>query len=174
MTLHKFFHCQNPLLQHPLPSSVDSCNDPGHSHHTKDIVSSFGCSCFKPFFLCKSLIRKAVGEEVIGRPSLLRSAVFFRDIRNKINSLDKSFLTWHGVKYKNLIQASSIYIQLHPLWFVRLKLERRLRYSWLSMPVWGMQTHMNLHDSILVKGNWFQILYISGFNCQIEKTRKLV
>ena len=71
-----FFNYQNPDTQHTLPSSVDSYNGHGHYHHTNYTVSSFGCSIFHVILFCKSLIQKGVGEELIGRPSFLRSTFF--------------------------------------------------------------------------------------------------
>ena len=148
------FHCHQTHPQHPLPSSVGSCDYRGHSHHTNDIVSSLRCSFFSVLLFHKLLIVKGVREELIGCPSFLQKH-FFSWHQQQNQFLNKQFLTLHVVKYKTLTHDSYIYIQLHPFLFVCLKLGIWLRYSWLSIPLRGMQTHMGLNDSIFVKYCFF-------------------
>ena len=132
-----FFNCQQTYNQQPLNYSVESYNYHGQSHHTNKIVSSFRYYCLSIFLVNHSREGRWRGS---GQASLLFAKHYFsRETSNKISSLNKSFLIFNGVKYKTLTQASCIYIK------------RRLKYSWMSMPLQGMKMCMGLHDSTLVK-----------------------
>ena len=129
------FHCHQPLIKQNVHYSFDSYYDHGQSHHPNYIFSSFACPCFFHGFIWSIAHHKGHW----GWSDWLSSLVWHQQ-QNPLFESIIHYLAWRQLYI--LTHALSIYIQLHPLLLVHLKLRIWLRYSYMIITLWDMQTHM--------------------------------